>query len=86
MPTSVFRKFGYALEFDDTGAPGELRIDFEAMALHLAELKRSAEVRHLRIARVIFDPKLRAHLTRARAWAQIRGLALHDQARVDPPR
>ena len=74
LPTSVFRKFGYGLEFDDAGTLGELRIDFEAMALHLAELKRSAKARRLPIARVIFDPKLRAHLARTRAWAQIRDL------------
>ncbi len=74
LPTSAFRKFGYGLEFDDSGAWGELRIDFEATALHLAELKRSASGRRVRITRVIFDPNLSAHLKRTRAWPQIRNL------------
>ena len=74
LPTSVFRKFGYGLEFDDAGKLGDLRIDFEAVALHLAELSRSARGRRLGIARVIFEPKLRAHLTRTRSWAQIKDL------------
>lgn len=74
LPTSALRKFGYDLEFDDSGTLAELRIDFEAIALHLAELKRSAASRRVRIARVIFDPKLRSHLIRTRAWADIEDL------------
>lgn len=74
LPTSALQKFGYGLEFDAGGSVGELRIDFEAIALHLAALKRSAASRRVRVARVIFDPKLRAHLTRTRAWSSIKDL------------
>lgn len=74
LPTSVFRKFGYGLEFDDAGKLGDLRIDFEAMALHLAELKRSAKRRRIRIARVIFDPELRSLLARTPTWVEIKDL------------
>ena len=74
LPTSAFQKFGYDLEFDDTGKLGELRIDFEAIALHLAALRHSAASRRVRIARVIFDPKLRAHLARTRGWSSIKDL------------
>jgi len=74
LPTSALRKFGYGLEFDDVGKLGELRIDFEAIALHLVQLKRLAASRGVRIARVIFDAKFRAHLTRTRTWPQIRDL------------
>ena len=74
LPTSPLQKFGYALEFDETGKLGELRIDFEAIAWHLAELKRAAASRHVRIARVIFDVKLRARLLSTRAWPEIRDL------------
>ena len=55
-------------------AGGALRIDFEAVALHLAELKRSAAHHHVRIARVIFDPKLREHLATTTAWKNIADL------------
>src|SRR6187399_287119 len=61
-PTSVTQKFGYGLEFDSAGTLDELRIDFEAIALHLAQLKHSAASRRVRIARVIFDPNLRLRL------------------------
>ena len=74
IPTGAFEKFGYGLEFDEAGRRGALRIDFEAVALHLAELKRSAAHHHVRIARVIFDPKLREHLATTTAWKNIADL------------
>jgi penicillin-insensitive murein endopeptidase len=74
IPTSVTQKFGYSLEFDGTGKLGDLQIDFEAIALHLAELKKSAMRQHVGFARVIFDPKLRERLTRTRAWSDIKDL------------
>jgi len=74
LPTSALQKFGYGLEFDDTGKLDELRIDFEAIALHLAALKRAAASRRVGIARVIFDVRLRARLPRTQAWAEIRDL------------
>lgn len=80
LPTPTLRKFGYGLEFDDSGRLGELRIDFEALALHLVELKRAAARRQIRIARVIFDPKLRVHLTRTRSWSELRNLPFMAKA------
>lgn len=74
IPTSVTQKFGYDLEFDKSGKLGDLEIDFEAIALHLSELKRSATRQHAKIARVIFEPELQARLTRTRAWSDIREL------------
>lgn len=38
----LFEELGYGNEFDDAAARGELRIDFEAVAAHLAALERSA--------------------------------------------
>lgn len=73
-PTSVTDKFGYALEFDSAGKLDELQIDFEAIAFHLAQLKQSAASRRTRIARVIFDPKLRRRLVGTRAWSDIKDL------------
>jgi penicillin-insensitive murein endopeptidase len=74
IPTSISNKFGYGLEFDDGGTLGDFRVDFEAIALHLAELRRSALAHDVRIARVIFDPKLRGHLTSTTRWHDIAGL------------
>jgi len=74
IPTSIIEKFGYDLEFNDSGKLGELEIDFEAIALHLAELKNAASRRHAKIVRVIFDPKLRQRLTSTRAWPKIKAL------------
>lgn len=74
LPTPLTQKLGYGLEFDDTGKLGDLHIDFEALALHLAALKRAAEEHQVRVARVIFDPKLRARLASAKAWPDISGL------------
>jgi penicillin-insensitive murein DD-endopeptidase len=74
VPTSAVGKFGYGLEFDDAGALGNLRIDFEAVALHLAALKRSAARYGMRIGRVIFDPKLRERLTMTAHWRDIADL------------
>lgn len=85
LPTSIFDQFGYSHEFDDSGVLGgssaELRIDFEALAAHLAALKRSAAIHHVRISRVIFEAPLREHLTTTRAWPEIANLPFN----VKPP-
>jgi penicillin-insensitive murein DD-endopeptidase len=74
IPTSVTQKFGYGLEFDKSGRLGDLEIDFEAIALHLSELKRSAARQHAKIARVVFEPELRERLARTRGWSDIKDL------------
>jgi penicillin-insensitive murein endopeptidase len=64
LPTSPFKLFGYAVDFDTTGRSGSQRLDFDAMALHLLALDRAARANGIRIRRVIFDvglqPKLAA--------------------------
>ena len=74
LPTSISDKFGYDLEFDDAGKLGDLQIDFELIARHLAELQRSASSQRVQIARVIFDPKLSERLKTTKAWPQISAL------------
>jgi penicillin-insensitive murein endopeptidase len=74
IPTAMWNKFGYGLEFDAAGTSGELHIDFEAIALHLAELKRSAAKHDVRIGRVIFDPRLRERLATTKGWRDIADL------------
>lgn len=89
LPTSMFDQFGYRHEFDDSGALGDsngdmggaLHIDFEALAAHLAALKRSAAIHHVRMSRVIFEAPLREHLTATRAWPEIASLPFN----VKPP-
>jgi penicillin-insensitive murein endopeptidase len=71
LPTSVLTKFGYAHEFDDAGALGNLHIDFETLAAHLSALERSAARHHVEITRVILEPSLRRRLSETRAWPRI---------------
>ncbi len=69
LPTSVFNKFGYDLDFDARGRLDEYRIDFEAMADHIYHLHRQAgKVDGIRLKRVIFDPRLQPFL-----WKTKRG-------------
>jgi penicillin-insensitive murein endopeptidase len=62
VPTGIEVKFGYDLEFDDTGRVGELRIDNAALAAHLLALDAAARRHGLRIDRVIYEPGLHAAL------------------------
>ncbi len=62
LPTHPFNKFGYAIEFDAEGRFGEYRIDFPAMAAHLAALHRAALAEGAEVWRVIFDPQLQPRL------------------------
>jgi penicillin-insensitive murein endopeptidase len=74
LPSSPLDKLGYAHEFDAAGKLGALRIDFEALALHLAELERSAARQRVKVGRVIFDPQLRAQLASTKVWPDIESL------------
>ena len=58
LPSSVFNKFGYNLEFDENGKYEELTIDFEALAAHIYFLDKAARKQKAGIQRVIFDPRL----------------------------
>lgn len=55
MPSHIFNKFGYGIEFDSLGRYEDFKIDFEAIALHLLQLKKSSEKFGLKIEVVIFD-------------------------------
>jgi penicillin-insensitive murein endopeptidase len=56
LPTGFSNKFGYAIEFDETGRAGDFTIDFEAMAEHLHQLDLAAKAHGSGIKQVIFDP------------------------------
>ena len=73
LPTSVFHKFGYAVDFDRQGQNGQLGlvIDFEAIADHLHHLVRAVEAHGLAIDVVIFAPDLQDELATTRRGAEI---------------
>lgn len=66
LPTHMFNKFGYAIEFDKKGHYKTYRIDYEAMGAHIVSLHKSAKERGAKIWRVIFDPKLQPYLFRTK--------------------
>ena len=72
LPASVFNKFGYGMEFDSAGKSNGLRIDFEAMAEHIAALHVSAGRHGLKIRRIIFDPELQPLLFKTPAGKKIK--------------
>ncbi len=73
LPTSVFNKFGYGIEFDDQGRYKDYRIDFEAMAAHIGILALTAQKHGLGVSRVIFAPDLQRHLFATETGKMIQG-------------
>lgn len=72
LPTHALNKYGYDIDFDQTGRNGNLRIDFEAMAAHLLALSQAADEAGIGIWRVIFDPKLQPKLRQTAAWPELK--------------
>lgn len=62
LPTHPFNKFGYNIEFEDNGNYGELVIDYDAMAAHIALLHKVSVENGFDLWRVIFDPPLQKKL------------------------
>jgi penicillin-insensitive murein endopeptidase len=62
FPTPPWTRFGYDLEFDSTGAAGDLHIDFDAVSAHLAALREAAAERGAGIRIVIFAPELETRM------------------------
>ena len=56
LPTGPLHGFGYRWEFDSTGRAGDLRVDLDAAARHLAALDRAARRHGLAIRLVIMAP------------------------------
>lgn len=78
LPHTVLDLWGYGLEFDEDGRLGEYEIDFEAMALHLEALRKTAKNNGLRIDRVFLDPALQKKL-----FATKRGRKLRKQLKFN---
>ncbi len=66
LPTHPFNKFGYAVEFDNSGKYDDYRIDFTALAAHLVTLHQAAAERGAGLSRVIFAPELQTFLLHTR--------------------
>jgi penicillin-insensitive murein endopeptidase len=62
LPSSPLNHFGYDVELDADGRFGAYRIDFRAMAEHLAQLHLAARARKVKLANVIVDPRYFAQL------------------------
>jgi penicillin-insensitive murein endopeptidase len=62
LPTNIFNKFGYNIEFNKNSQYKDYKIDYEAMAAHIMSLHESAKKYGAGLWRVIFDPKLQINL------------------------
>lgn len=78
FPSSVKNKWGYNLEFDANGRLDELRIDFNAVAMHLQSLEEVAKKSGILIRQVIFEPEYQDKLRAAPAWKNV-GLTLYPK-------
>ncbi|MGI9235552.1 MAG: penicillin-insensitive murein endopeptidase [Woeseiaceae bacterium] len=72
LPSSIWNKWGYDLEFDSEGNQNKLTIDFEAIAEHIYQLDVSAKQHGISIWRVIFDPKLQPFLHGSSRWPYLK--------------
>ncbi len=68
LPTHIFNKWGYDIEFDSEGRYKSYVIDFESLAAHLYFLSHNAKTQNIGIERVIFDPHLTQHLGQTKYW------------------
>ena len=71
LPTSVWNKWGYDLEFDNDGQLDDLRIDFDALAEHIYQLHRAAKSEGVDIWRVILAPELQPYLRGSNRWSYL---------------
>ncbi|MDH3973737.1 MAG: penicillin-insensitive murein endopeptidase [Deltaproteobacteria bacterium] len=62
LPTHLFNKWGYNIEFSRKGIYKEYTIDFESMGAHIVALHKTAKKYGIDIERVIFDPHLQSLL------------------------
>lgn len=79
LPTGFTNRFGYDIEFDANGRYGDLSIDFDALAAHLAALRAATEKAGIGIRRVIFDPELQPRLRETGSWPALEGLQLSNR-------
>lgn len=81
LPTAPWHVFGYGWEFDSTGRAGELAVDFDAIARHLAALDRAARRHGLTVRLVIIAPEYRRALARSQRGREVLALLPFMQAK-----
>lgn len=62
MPTGLFNRYGYDMEFDHRGRADDLHIDFNALAALILALDQAARDQGIAVRRVIFAPDLQPQL------------------------
>lgn len=73
LPTRPWTRFGYDLSFDSAGRGGDLTIDFEALAAHLAALDAVARRKGSGIELLILAPEYYERVWTTKAGAHLRG-------------
>lgn len=68
LPGGMFNRYGYDIEFDNTGKFEEYSIDFEALGELVYQLDQAARAQKVGISRVIFEVPLQKLL-----WRSARG-------------
>lgn len=71
LPTNLLNRLGYDIEFDSKGVYDGLKIDYEALAAHIASLNKESKKLGHGIWRVIFDPKLQPNLLKTKYGAYL---------------
>lgn len=77
VSTAPWKLLGYANSFDKRGWSGSIRIDFDAMALHLQALAVAGKRHGVGIRRVIFDVDLQPRLLESEHGQQVRRVSFN---------
>ena len=80
LPTHSKNKFGYGVDFDKRGHNKTHDIDFEMMALELAEISAASDAAGLKIRLIVFAPDLQARLRKTTRWKKIKHLTFSRRA------
>jgi len=62
LPTLVFNRFGYDIEFYEQGQFEQFKVDYTALAAYIVELHTSATAKGYDLWRVTFDPTLQGFI------------------------
>jgi penicillin-insensitive murein endopeptidase len=62
LPCNLLNKFGYEIDFDESGKYEDLVVDFEAVSDHLFYLFHASRANGVPMQRVIIDPRFQSRL------------------------
>lgn len=62
LPTNIFNKYGYNIEFSLSGKYQDYQIDYESLGALIVEIHKQSIKKSRNISRVIFDPKMTPNL------------------------